>query len=60
MKKRHVIEELHMASTGDKNVPKAALEQVNKQLRENRKNEYDINIFLNKDQCDIKRIKELV
>lgn len=49
-----------MASTGDKNVPKIALEQVNKQLRENRKNEYEINMFLNKDQCDIKRIKELV
>lgn len=48
-----------MASTGRK-APKAALAEVNKEERGQRKDEHDIQVFLNAEQCDIKRIKELI
>lgn len=60
MKKKHIIQELHVASTGDKNIPKEALIEVHKELRENRKNEHEINIFINSDQCNIRKVKEIV
>ena len=56
MNKKHIIEELHLASTGRK-ADKEILKQVNKIEIEKRKNQYDIQKFLNSDQCDIKKIR---
>lgn len=33
MKKKHIIEQLHIASTGSTNVPKEALKQATKELQ---------------------------
>ena len=59
MKKKHVVEEMHLASTGKK-ATKEALADVSREERGVRKNEHDIQVFLNAEQCDIKKIKEIM
>lgn len=59
MKKKHVVEELHIASTG-RVADKAALEDVFKAEIGERKNQLDLQIFLNKEQFDAKKVREMM
>lgn len=59
MKKKNIVQELHVASTG-RSADKSAFQQVIKAEISDRKNDLDLQIFLNQDQFDAKKVREMM
>jgi hypothetical protein len=59
MKQKHIIEELHFASTGTK-PSKLIMGELKKMEGEERKSQHHIQMMLNSDQYDQKKIQEIL